>query len=376
VRALVVSFVLAGTVVAATVVANAAPSAASATRVARTTGLRTAGSLSAVAATSGHNAWAVGVTRSGRTLIVHWNGARWRRQSSPSPGHGGSLSGIAALSARSAWAVGTTGDNRALVLRWNGRAWTQVAAPQPGTASRLAGVAVLSAHNAWAVGSYFSAGGTRALIEHWNGTAWRRVPAPAGTLTAVTAVSAHNVWTVGNRFVAAAFVSKSLILHWNGSTWRRVASPGPVGNGAGLQGVSATTPHRVTAVGCSGCAIGGAASSLIERWNGQHWSASTAAPSGGDLFGVASQSARRAWAVGGYYLHFGDSFDVRTLIERWNGHTWTRVHSASPGAAASLRGVAVVSGRNAWAVGSYQSTAGSGSSEHTLILHWNGTSWH
>jgi hypothetical protein len=195
-------------------------------------------------------------------------------------------------------------------------------------------------------------------------------------LTAVAAVSAHNIWAVGNRYVAAAYASKPLVLHWNGATWRRVASRGPVGNGAGLQGVSATSRRSAVAVGCSGCAIGGAASSLIERWNGRRWSSSTTAPAGGDLFGVASQSARRAWAVGGYYVHFGDSFDVRTLIERWNGHVWTRVRSATPGAAGSLRGVAVVSAHNAWAVGSYQGVAGNGNSEHTLILHWNGSSWH
>ena len=43
------------------------------------------GQLFGVAATSASNAWAVG-TSSGKTLIVHWNGASWTQVASPSPG--------------------------------------------------------------------------------------------------------------------------------------------------------------------------------------------------------------------------------------------------------------------------------------------------
>ena len=76
------------------------------------------GQLFGVAATSARNAWAVGGAVSGKTVVLHWNGATWKRVPSPTPAGGAVLLGVAAVSARTAWAVG--GD---LILRWNGTAW-------------------------------------------------------------------------------------------------------------------------------------------------------------------------------------------------------------------------------------------------------------
>jgi hypothetical protein len=58
-----------------------------------------------------------------------WNGSGWKRIPSPSPGATASLSAVAATSARNAWAVGSTsaanhGNPETLILRWNGKAWS------------------------------------------------------------------------------------------------------------------------------------------------------------------------------------------------------------------------------------------------------------
>ena len=132
--------------------------------------------LYGVAATSARNAWAVGAARSGKTLILHWNGTAWKRAPSPSSGAFASLSSVAATSARSAWAVGEAGSKvsgKTLILRWNGTTWKRVPSPSPGL-SILQGVAATSASNAWAVG-YASRTGkpTKTLILRWNGTLWR-----------------------------------------------------------------------------------------------------------------------------------------------------------------------------------------------------------
>src|SRR5260221_10883573 len=50
---------------------------------------------------------------------------------------------------------------------------------------------------------------------------------------------------------------------------------------------------------------------------------------------------------------------------------WTGVPPPNPGTANVLKGVAVVSACDAWAVGNDVSAGAS----QTLILHWNGTSW-
>ena len=124
--------------------------------------------VSAVAATSVRNAWAVG--GGPRTVILRWNGKAWRRVPSPNP-TAGILEGVAAASARSAWAVGSIGGHT-LILHWTGTVWEQVHSPNPTPdhGENLTGVAATSARNAWVAG--YAAGGGQVLIAHWNGVSW------------------------------------------------------------------------------------------------------------------------------------------------------------------------------------------------------------
>jgi hypothetical protein len=135
------------------------------------------GALNGIAATSPSNAWAVGCAghcfgpmATTRTMIVHWNGSAWRSMASPSPAGDSVLTAVAATSAGNAWAVGYTRmTNKTLILRWNGTAWKQVPSPAPGQISQLLGVTATSARNAWASGWYLNG----VILQHWNGTAWK-----------------------------------------------------------------------------------------------------------------------------------------------------------------------------------------------------------
>jgi len=328
------------------------------------------GHLSGVAATSATDAWAVGSTGSSsspKTLILRWNGTAWARVPSPAPVGDAELHGVTATSASSAWAVGCTGcftsSPKTLILRWNGKVWAQVPSPSPG-ASSLSSVAATSASSAWAVGT----NGTMTLILRWNGTAWKRVssPSPGASrgLFSVAATSASNAWAVGD-VVNSGSPATGLILHWNGKAWGRVPSPMPPAGqfGNGLAGVAATSAANAWAVGCTdGCPVGG--TPVIERWNGTAWkqvAPPTTPFSLYNLTAVAAISTTNAWAVGGG----GPVTAEGTAAAHWNGRSWT----LSPGiSGAGLTGVTATSATNAWAVGG---TANG----HTLILHWNGTTW-
>ena len=127
-----------------------------------------------IGATSAANAWAVGFSANGRadqTLILRWNGRKWLHVASPDQGGAANdnfLSGVTATSGRNAWAVGAAASglvNKTLILRWNGRKWRHVASPNPGSSNDLFGVAASSSGNAWAVGTFN--GATReALAVH------------------------------------------------------------------------------------------------------------------------------------------------------------------------------------------------------------------
>jgi hypothetical protein len=135
------------------------------------------GALNGVAATSASNAWAVGCSghcfgpmATTATMTMHWNGSAWKYVASPSPAPDSVLTAVAATSASNAWAVGYTRTSwKTLIEHWNGTAWKKVPSPTPGQLSQLLGVAATSAHNAWAVGSDENA----LILQHWNGTLWR-----------------------------------------------------------------------------------------------------------------------------------------------------------------------------------------------------------
>ena len=335
------------------------------------------GGLSAVAATSASDAWAVGgysTSTVGRALIEHWNGTQWCRVPIPEPGKSDGLTGVAATSATDAWAVGDYGTFKTLILHWNGTAWTKVPSPNPSSVgiNQLVAVAATSATDAWAVGRYGTSAGARTLILHWNGTAWTKAPAPTpGTfpvLAGVAATSASQAWAVG----AHNNAPQTLTMEWNGTAWQHVQSPNPADPAGinGLNGVAATSGTDAWAVGLG--TKGSVSQNIALHWNGTAWH-SVPVPQPDrfhDLFGVAATSASSAWAVGNY----GTGSVFHTLVLQWNGAAWARVPSPSPGGPAGdddLHAVAATSATDAWAVGSYDS----GQANGTLILHWDGTAW-
>jgi hypothetical protein len=333
--------------------------------------LTVSGSLRAVAATSARNAWAVGATGSGRPLILHWNGSVWAKVANPGFTGRGSLSGVAAVSASDAWAVGSASNGKALILlHWNGSTWAKGFTGSGG----LSAVAAVSARDAWAVGS---ASNGRTLILHWNGSSWKQAPGSVrGNLSAVAATSAHSGWAVGGRTTGTGIniQFRTLIMAWNGTSWRRVTSPRTKAHVTSfLNGVTAPSSRSAWVVGDGtdcGCGPG---LSLTWRWNGISWKrVPSPSPGGGTtLLGVAAIPGHSSfWAAG--ISGEGDSL-TKTVILRWNGTAWQRVPSPAPRASSELSGVTAVSAGLAWAVGSASSKSRSGST--TVILRWDGKAW-
>jgi hypothetical protein len=238
----------------------------------------------------------------------------------------------------------------------------------------LSAVAAISRSKAWAVGNVTSGSTSYPLTMQWTGTAWHKVSSPSiagGSLTAVAMSSATNAWAVGTITSGTTGEPQSLILHWTGSAWTQVPSPNP-SSSVSLSGVATAPGGEAWAVGSYSTTA--KSHTLILRWNGTAWTRVTS-PSPGDepgLTAVTVLSARSAWAVGGACGKTCSAF--QTLILKWNGHSWKRVKSPSPGFGGSyLRGISATSARNAWAVGSIIG-CGCGSDGPT-ILHWNGKAW-
>jgi len=320
-----------------------------------------------IAAVSPRDAWGVGDYFTGReggrqgAFIERWNGRRWRLAAAPIP-RGAILWSLSASGARDVWAVGQADDGGQLVEHWDGARWRVAPAPDP-PAPILFAVAARRPRDAWAVGVRSRAGSVKTLIEHWDGARWMVVPSPSppaapgrrpyAILRTVTAISPNDVWAAGYSGGVRSPVTRTLIEHWDGRHWTIVPSPN-VRSRHGvindiLFSISGSRRDDVWAVGSWGSVPGGYGGkgdhALALHWDGRSWSriATPAVAQRSLLLGVVTRGGR-AWAVGDrrFQPH------QQTLIERWDGARWSVVPSP---AGFSLAAVTTSSGGAVWTVG-------------------------
>jgi hypothetical protein len=180
----------------------------------------------------------------------------------------------------------------------------------------------------WAVGYSLAASSSQTFIEFWQGTRWRITPSPnvtsaSNTLNGVAAVSDDEAWAVGNSYNGST--TQTLIEHWDGHTWSVVANPG------------ATLLSSITKVpGSNELWAGGpnigspGMPTLIEHWDGHTWSIVPHPDPGAGfnvLPSVTALAANDVWAVG-YYSN--GKVPILTLIEHWDGTSWSVVNSPNP----------------------------------------------
>jgi hypothetical protein len=285
-------------------------------------------------------------------LAEKWNGATWTIQRTPQfthPAEGAILYGVSCTSSTACTAVGTTGSPSApfqvsLAMRWNGSTWQVQSTPNRSTPSGgtyLKAVSCASRTACTAVGFV----GNEALAEaniplamSWNGARWtiQPTPVPSGTnntnLYGVSCVSAAACMAVGYAAESTGVGTVPLAESWNGSTWAISPVPAPPGEGleTTLYGVSCTSRNACTAVGSYYNPVDSSTQSLAERWNGSAWTIQQTVNPGNvvDLYGVSCASSTACTAVGRSFS--GATAGWTSLIEHWNGTTWTRASSPNP----------------------------------------------
>jgi hypothetical protein len=182
--------------------------------------------------------------------------------------------------------------------------------------------------------------------------------AGAATVTSLAAFDAGDAWEVG--FTATAH-QHPFAEHWDGGSWTKAALPSAGGIDTDLEGISGVSSDDVWAVGERETA-NFITRTLIEHWDGTSWSI-VPSPSGGsasaDLSAVSADAADDAWAVG---------TEQPLLAEHYNGTVWSVRAMPAPSPYSVADGVWADSPSDAWAVGYTAS--------NIFAEHWNGSSWH
>jgi hypothetical protein len=137
-----------------------------------------------------------------------------------------------------------------------------------------------------------------------------------------------------------------------------------------LNGVSCTSPTTCTAVGSSAVS-GGILMTLVEDWNGSSWSvvpSPSVSSANNFLQSVSCTSSSACTAVG--YTEQTNGGEYNQLIESWNGVIWSIVSNPSLAQPSSeLLSVSCISPTACTAVGFV------GGTDDTLVETWDGSSW-
>ncbi|MEU6328604.1 hypothetical protein ABZ851_15210 [Streptomyces sp. NPDC047049] len=259
------------------------------------------GDLTAVAALSDTQAWAVGYRLKSATALeavaLRWDGTSWTQESTLP--ENSFPQALAVRSAADIWTVGSAS------VHWDGAKWTTYQLDRdPGGRVVPDAVTTTSDGKAWTVGRAMNRSVKDGVpaIQSWDGKSWHRQTLPEvgkGELTSVTAVAPDDIWAAGAAYAADATSRQTaLLLHWNGSSWKRVTVPGPQDTHNWLGGITAFAADDIWAVG--GSTSGSTERPLAVHWNGTAWTAAkTPDVADGRLRAVGKAADGGLWAVGG-----------------------------------------------------------------------------
>ena len=192
-------------------------------------------------------------------------------------------------------------------------------------------------------------------------------------LAAVSAGSASDAWAVGSYYASNnPNVLQAMGEHFDGTRWTEFPLPDVGPNQNSLLGVSELSSGHAWAVGYDVNAEF-AQQTLVEHYDGTTWSVVPSPSPGGReniLYGVAAVSDSDVWAVGADQ----DAKGLwHTLTEHWNGSAWSAVPAVDAGTSGNqFYAVTAVSSNSVYATGQQ---AGSGFPSQALVEHWKGRSW-
>jgi hypothetical protein len=307
----------------------------------------------------------ISMQRSGLAEVDAWDGVGWSAQplAQPAVVDHSYLDDVSC--ARSICvSVGSYGvrhkpyDAYLLAERLSDGRWVRLFAPSPGVDrsfryASLTSVSCTSAQHCTAVGSVGPLGSLGVpLVERFDGSSWKvqRVSLPARitgaedyrgaglgsiscpAVSACMAVGFYETFTTNGR------VTTTFVEGWNGHNWSFTALPSHNEVSSGPVSVSCTSATACTVVGTFDNADpwtpqpGPPPQAFAERWNGTSWSAQTlSSPLGAQetaLSAVSCPGAQTCIAVG--WSKGSTTGSVHTLVERWDGISWSVEPSPDP----------------------------------------------
>lgn len=232
------------------------------------------------------------------------------------------LVAVDALTPKSVWAVGPSEDRSwerlgggayAVAARWDGSK-LHVSRLSNKYCAELSGVTAITETDVWAVGT----------------TRNTRPPTPARVEKIAkehgVPVATVRAWIRKGQCLGATTNTQPLVVHFDGRDWRRWHVPS-VKDGR-LFDIAAVAPNDVWAVG-SITPKPDEPTPLVMHFNGKEWAIVPTAevPLPSELFFVDVAAADDVWFFGGVGPYDENGYGWGSIVLRWHGGRWTRVHT-------------------------------------------------
>jgi hypothetical protein len=280
-------------------------------------------------------------------------------------------------------------------LNFNGTKFSQTLLGQTvaGPTGAINGVAAISPTDVWAVGFDSVDNGPLEVVQHFDGTKWHQVSDVAMVgkivgkgqilgeqLNAISALSASDIFVAGNLYNPDLDQVLPFFEHWNGQVWSQ-SGPTPTVSAAQtfITGISALSNTDVWAAGYI-LNLNGvtpkSVSAVTFHFDGTEWTEISGAACDCAFLGVTAIAPDDIWAVG--FTQNGSTLASAPMAQHFNGSNWTLTSVPTPQPQSvefttfpnQFQGVAAVSSKSVWAVGTY---LGNGISAD--VFHWDGSKW-
>lgn len=169
------------------------------------------------------------------------------------------------------------------------------------------------------------------IIARYDGVRWTNVAMPGS----------HHLHAVAFATPEAGWAVGDAVLHYDGHTWRTETPPEPDGTHLLLKAVAVRSPSDVWVAGSIESAEH-AARALLLHFDGTAWREVPLPAESLSLKGIALVSPTDGWAV-------GDDLRSQPLVLHYDGTAWTRV--AVPASTGYLNCLSVTSATDGWAGG-------------------------
>lgn len=310
--------------------------------------------------TSGGNTYSWGAPST--TLVEYINPGTGNSNVSPTPNptYGGFLTGVSCTASSFCMAFGYDSAMDSLAESWNGSSWKVVTVTQAGAGYwGYDGIACVNV-------SFCMEGNSDYM---WNGSSWVSTPSsgPANNYAwtpSISCVSVKFCTEVGIDYQSPmSNPNGTSIYSWNGSTSFPVSSPSPTGPDDALNGVSCVKTNFCMAVGSE---LTGTAT-LIEAFNGSTWTVMPSpTPKGGGTLSSVSCAATN------FCMATGSGTKDNPFMEYYDGYNWTIMSSPTLIDGGTLSSISCPEISSCVAVGElntgYDSVA-------TLVEDFNGIKW-